>query len=580
MSASPSIPREIGRYQVERVLGRGAMGTVYLATDPHIQRRVALKTIRADLVSASGALDGLGASAERDGISGSEWSARFLNEARAAGRLVHPNIVAVFDYGEIDGVAYIALEYVDGGSLADRLAGHIWPSDDPEHGGQRGTAREPRSSHEASLRTAPHGGVVGRGGAMPLRDALLWLAQLLDALAYAHEQGVIHRDIKPANLLIGARVECKIADFGIAQVDTGRLTAVGMMIGTPSYMSPEQYVGREVDARSDLFSAGVVLYEMVTGRCPFVGNAAAIMHQVLETMPPAPSSIVSGLPIALDAMLARALAKRPEDRYASANAWQAEILDLIDAVSNRRDDDRTVVAPLGRRAVHSAHGAHGAHGANTANTAHGGYAAHGGHTTHAATGATRAPSVTEVSEAQMRFPKEMLADVERRLASHVGPVASLLVKRAAVRSTDARMLAAQLARHAPDDAARRAIDEALAGYERSDRQGRDGQPSNARPSDLPRSARESAGAGSDGPYAATGHAARGHPAAVVGVVDNALIEAAARCLATHMGPVATLIAQRASRGADVETFFRKLADALPASVDRVTFIERLRGLLR
>lgn len=495
MTSTPSpIPGEIGRYQVERVLGRGAMGTVYLASDPHIQRRVALKTIRADLSQS--------ATAERDGISEGEWSARFINEARAAGRLVHPNIVAVFDYGETDGVAYIALEYVDGGSLADRLARHAGP-----------------------------------GGTMPLRDALTWFAQLLDALAYAHERGVIHRDIKPANLLMGTRGECKIADFGIAQIDTGRLTAVGMMIGTPSYMSPEQYIGREVDARSDLFSAGVVLYEMVTGRCPFVGTAAAIMHQVLETMPPAASSIVSGLPVALDAMLARALAKRPEDRYASADAWRTAVLELIDAWSNRGEDDRTVVAPLVVRAIHT-------------------------------DASARTPSGIGVSATAGRFSKAMLADIERVLASHVGPVASLLVKRAVARSTDARTLAEQLARHAPDDAARRDIDAALAGYAQSARVAQGRQPSGVERADVH-------AAGVDASPADLHHPAAGEEG-----VDNTLLDAAARCLAVHIGPVATLVARRASRGADIETFFSRLADALPASVDKVAFIERLREWMR
>src|SRR5262245_51738484 len=210
------LPQPIGRYRIERVLGRGAMGIVYLASDPHIQRHVALKTIHSALL--------------REAISGAsetpaqELPARFVNEARAAGRLVHPHIVSVFDYGESDGIAYIALEYVRGENLAERLAQH-----------------------------------ARAGTTMPLARALVWFAQLLDALSYAHDDGVIHRDIKPANLLIAQRGECKVTDFGIAQLDTGRLTRAGMLIGTPSYMSPEQFAGADIDARSDLFSAGVVL---------------------------------------------------------------------------------------------------------------------------------------------------------------------------------------------------------------------------------------------------------------------------------------------------------------------------------
>lgn len=556
MPSSPTMPREIGRYQVERVLGRGAMGTVYLAMDPLIQRRVALKTIRADLARGTAGSDISVASADRDGISGGEWAARFINEARAAGRLVHPNIVSVFDYGEVDGVAYIALEYVDGGSLADRLGG----------GGPRD---------------------IGS-----ISEALTWFAQLLDALAYAHELGVIHRDIKPANLLIGARGECKIADFGIAQIDTGRLTAVGMMIGTPSYMSPEQYIGRDIDARSDLFSAGVVLYEMVTGRCPFVGNAAEIMHQVLEKMPPAVSSIVDGLPRALDRMLANALAKRPEDRYASAQSWRVEVIDLIDALS-RMDDDRTVVAPLANRvgrgeSEHSKGGAHSDANVRSEVNAHEGNALSAGNAlregnvgnaasavdgVHGEGFATRARSSTGVSESATRFSKDMLADVERRLASHIGPVASLLVKRAVVKSTDARMLAAQLSRHAPDEATRRDIDEALARYVMPDPGTRGSSFTDVRGSGTNLS--DAGQSGLDASQSVTQLDTRR-----TDVVDSAIVEAATRCLAMHIGPVATLIAQRASRGVDRDTFFRKLAAALPSSVDATEFVSQLRALRR
>ena len=551
MPASSTLPREIGRYQIERVLGRGAMGIVYLATDPLIQRRVALKTIRADLAGnttasdapvSSRALDIAPTSAiygDQGGVCGGEWAARFINEARAAGRLVHPNIVAVFDYGEVEGVAYIALEYVEGGSLADRLA---------------------RRTHETEHKSAFAAAV---GPAMSIRDALTWFAQLLDALAYAHELGVIHRDIKPANLLIGTRGECKIADFGIAQIDTGRLTAVGMMIGTPSYMSPEQYIGRDIDARSDLFSAAVVLYEMVTGRCPFVGNAAEIMHQVLETMPPAVSSVVSGLPKALDRMLAKALAKRPEDRYGSAQDWRAEVVALIDALSNL-DDDRTVVAPLANRVALGSQAQSAGRAANATGAADG--MRSGAH-------ATRAGSATGVSDIPARFSKDMLADVERRLASHIGPVASLLVKRAAVKSTDARMLAAQLARHAPDEATRRDIDEALARYLVSD-PGTRGEPfTHVRGTGIGLS--DTSPSGFDASQSVTRL-----ETSRTAVVDRALVEAAARCLAVHIGPVATLVAQRASRGANTDTFFAKLAAALPSSVDATAFAAKLRELQR
>ncbi|MBI0330684.1 serine/threonine-protein kinase [Burkholderia plantarii] len=464
-------PARIGRYTVERVLGRGAMGTVYLATDPHIQRQVALKTIRAELLRDVH---------EGGDAADAELPARFINEARAAGRLVHPHIVGVFDYGEADGVAYLALEYVRGETLAARLAAH-----------------------------------ARNGSTMPVARALVWFAQLLDALAYAHEAGVIHRDVKPANLLIAPRGECKITDFGIAQLDTGRLTQAGMLIGTPRYMSPEQYAGAPVDARSDLYSAGVVLYEMLTGQCPFTGSSAAVMRQVLDEPPAPPSSRVPGLPAALDALVLKALEKAPDARYASARAWRGAVLALLDTLAAPRDPDETIVAaPLARPALAPPPEAAGAR------TLPGGWSV------------------------------ELLAQLERRLADHVGPVASRLVRRAAALASDSRTLAAALARHLPDEAARHDVDTLL------QRHAAAGTAMTA-----------AAPPARDGGVAAE---------AVAGpALDPARIDAAARRLAIHLGPIARLVAQRAAVGADTATFHARLADALPASVDRLAFLRAL-----
>jgi len=475
MTAASGAPRQIGRYLVDGVLGRGAMGTVYLATDPHIQRQVALKTINPELLRDS---------QQGSSAADAELPARFINEARAAGRLVHPHIVGVFDYGEADGVPFIALEYVRGGTLAARLA-----------------------------KEALH------GTRLPLVRTLAWFAQLLDALAYAHEAGVIHRDIKPANLLIAPRGECKIADFGIAQLDTGRLTQIGMMIGTPAYMSPEQYTGAPIDARSDLFSAGVVLYEMLTGKCPFSGSSAAVMQQVLNGMPPAPSSETPGLPTSLDAMVRKALAKEPKARYLSAQSWRAELIGLLDTLAAERDPDETVVAaPVNREAL-----------APPIITA----------TAHA------------VSADSVVWPPELLAQLEERLAHHVGPVASLLVRRAAAHATNPRMLAAQLARHLPDEATRHQFDTLLQRHTAAQ------------------------GSASSRPVSESIQPAARVASTQARVPDAAHIEAAARQLATHIGPVARIVAQRAALGADTATFHNRLADALPATVDRSAFLRAL-----
>ncbi|HEY4349879.1 MAG TPA: serine/threonine-protein kinase, partial [Paraburkholderia sp.] len=462
MTSSPTpLPQQIGRYRIARVLGRGAMGVVYLATDPHIQRHVALKTIRTELLRDEPA--GAGSLAD------AQLPERFVNEARAAGRLAHPHIVAVFDYGEADGVAYIALEYVHGESLAERLAQHA-----------RSATR------------------------MPLARALVWFAQLLDALAYAHELGVIHRDIKPANLMIAQRGECKVTDFGIAQLDTSRLTRAGMMIGTPAYMSPEQFSGDAIDARSDLFCAGVVLYEMLTGACPFTGSPAVVMQQVLHDMPPAPSQRVAGLPAELDEMVCKALAKRPDDRYASAQSWRVAVLTLLDTLTAGDDPDRTVlVTPLTRPALEPPQPVP---------------------VPAAASNASNATAATAY------WPPDLLAQLEQRLASYVGPVATLLIRRAAAQSSDSQTLSAQLARHLPDDASRREFDALLARHMARAR---------AADTEAARTARSGAAPGTG-----TGTAA-GTAAAADALLDPETIDAAARRLASHLGPIARIVAARA-----------------------------------
>src|SRR5258708_5748347 len=202
------------------------MGVVYKGFDPVIERHVALKTIRKELI---------------DQEKGSEIVARFKTEAQAGGRLTHPGIVAVYEYGEDEEVAFIAMEYVEGRGLRDYFAKQV------------------------------------RFG---LQDMMSIMGQLLDALDYAHEQGVVHRDIKPATLIITAEGKLKIADFGIARLDGSNLTQMGAVMGTPSYMSPEQFAGLPVDRRSDLFSAGVVFYELLTGTKPFEGATETISYKI------------------------------------------------------------------------------------------------------------------------------------------------------------------------------------------------------------------------------------------------------------------------------------------------------------
>ncbi|HZI84798.1 MAG TPA: serine/threonine-protein kinase [Casimicrobiaceae bacterium] len=257
----------IGKYEIRRELGRGAMGVVYEGYDPSIKRVVALKTIRADQLSGE----------QADVV-----IARFRREAQAAGRLNHPNIVSIYDFGEEGGVWYIAMELVQG--------------------------RELKASFDADER-------------FRLGDVVRIMGQILSALDYSHKQGVVHRDIKPANIFLLDDGSVKVADFGIAHIEASNLTQVGTVMGTPSYMSPEQIMGLPVDGRSDLFSAGVILYQFLTGERPFAGSAATTMQKVLKEDPLPPSTLNVQLPPALDAVVRKGLAKRADERYPTAQAF-------------------------------------------------------------------------------------------------------------------------------------------------------------------------------------------------------------------------------------------------------------------
>ncbi len=262
-----SIPTKIGRYEVVAILGQGAMGTVYKAVDPVIERTVAIKTINLNL--------------SKQELAGFEE--RFYREAKSAGRLNHPNIITIYDVGETDGIAYIAMEYLEGESLRDML----------------------------------DSGVV-----LPAEIIADLVSRIAGALDYAHRHHIVHRDIKPANIMVTASRDVKIMDFGIAQIPTGSRTQLGTVLGSPKYMAPEQVAGQATDNRTDIFALGVVLYEMLTGKPPFEGdNLSAIMYQILNEAPMPPSARNPRVPAAFDGVIARALAKRPEDRYASAGEF-------------------------------------------------------------------------------------------------------------------------------------------------------------------------------------------------------------------------------------------------------------------
>ncbi len=270
--------QNLGKYQIESVLGKGAMGVVYKGFDPNIARYVAIKTIHKNLLNTE---------------MGREMLARFRTEAQAVGRLTHPNIVGIFEFDQDQGTPYFVMEFVEGKDLKT---------------------------------------VVKDGRVLSPKDIVGIIDPVLQALAYTHELGIVHRDIKPANIFITDKGVVKIADFGIARLEDSEMTQVGTVLGTPSYMSPEQCVGSVVDARSDLFSVGVMLYELLTGQKPFRGEqSTVIMTNVINTDPEPPSRLNKQVPAAFDPVLKKALAKNVNQRYQTAEAFRSDLLKVVGA---------------------------------------------------------------------------------------------------------------------------------------------------------------------------------------------------------------------------------------------------------
>jgi serine/threonine-protein kinase len=282
----------LGKYELRTVLARSAMSTVYEGWDAGIARKVAIKTISLPDPSDAEARDKL---------------SRFKREARAAGRLSHPNIVGVFDYGETENVAFIVMEFVDG----------------------------------LSLRT-----LLEQERFLPLPHVLNIMRDVLEGLQYSHAQRVVHRDIKPANIMLTNSGRAKIADFGIARIESSNITQTGVVIGTPAYMSPEQLLGEPVDNRTDIYSTGVVLYELLAGERPFEGSLATIMHKALHTVPPKPSDVSVRAPTTLDAVVARAMAKKAEDRFATAAEFSDTLFRAYEATVSVARPQRTPPAPV------------------------------------------------------------------------------------------------------------------------------------------------------------------------------------------------------------------------------------------
>lgn len=346
MARPGDIPAQIGRYRIERVLGHGAMGVVYLAHDPVIDRPVAIKLVLADLLTDE----------DRAG-----YVARFATEARAAGRRTHPNIVAIYDFAQHEGLPFLVMEYVAGESLAQ---------------------------------------TIRRQGALTPETAVGTIRQVLGALGAAHAEGIVHRDVKPANMLLTTDRQIKVTDFGIARMDMSKGGQTNSVVGSPRYMSPEQVRGQQIDHRTDLFSAGVVLHELLTGKPPFEGpSVVAICQKILNEDPPDPRTINPAISESLASVMRMALARDPARRFQTA-------LEMADALTvglnGTLGEERTVLM-------------------------------------RASGGA---------------FNEDDLRRAERALAESIGPIAKIMVKRAALGAPSLDVLWRTLAGQIPNEAER------------------------------------------------------------------------------------------------------------------------------
>ncbi|MCC6609600.1 MAG: serine/threonine protein kinase [Burkholderiales bacterium] len=469
-------PVRFGKYEAAEILGKGAMGVVYRAFDPNIRRPVAVKTIRKELI---------------DDDRGGTLVARFKHEAQAAGRLSHPGIVAVYEYGEDESVAYIAMEYVQGNPLREYF--------------NRGTRFEER-------------------------DAVSVTVQLLDALEYAHEQGVWHRDIKPANIIIMMNGKLKIADFGIARIDSSSLTQTGAIMGTPGYMAPEQYAGQAVDWRADLFSAGVVFYQLLTGARPFSGRAETVAFRICYENPPAPSQLDATRGWErFDPVIATGLAKKPDDRYQTAAEFRAAILGAYAAPVSPALSEETIITeptqPIGLADPSAPPRTH--------------------------------PELTPTPSTSLPptgWDSVTLKQVEDKLARIVGPVARVLVKRAARRTTDLYTLYGKLAEELPTPKER---DQFLAT-----------RPAAATLPPLP----------PRGTVTPTRAGATQTVRPPANPLTPDAVDQATRTLATFLGPIAKVVAKKAAgRTRDKHEFLRLLAAELATEDERQRFLRAAGG---
>ncbi|WP_297526550.1 serine/threonine-protein kinase [Thiohalobacter sp.] len=449
-----ALPEQIGKYRVQALLGQGAMGTVYLAQDPDMERRVAIKVVHPHLAAGEGNQD---------------WRERFRQEARAAARCLHPNVVTVFDFGTDGASDYLVMEYVQGEEL--------------------------RFFIETGHRFALH-------------EILHIAREVLAALDHAHAKGVVHRDIKPANIILLDTGGVKVADFGVARIDASELTQAGNMVGTPSYMAPEGLRGEQVTAAGDLYSVGIVLLEMLTGRKP--GPEVVFGHKVSAFVDEAfDSEAARELPPRLRGILARVLAADPEQRPESALGLARQLEQVGAEVAGERNAvetlSETVIArePL-RRPEPAA-----------------------------------SPTAT--------WPAELVDRLRSRLATHVGPLAAFIVNQSLSNAGSVTELGEQLAARIPATEGR---EQFLAWFHRC--------------------ALEHACSGEHG--VADGSAAPAEPEAPAFSPDGEELDRIIRLYARHVGPIARrMVEMTLPRAMTREAFIQALCERIPDEAERQAF---------
>jgi serine/threonine-protein kinase len=439
------------------------MGEVYRAYDPVIDRSVAIKVVRTELAAGSGS---------------EQWLQRFRREARAAGRRFHPNIVAVLDFGEDDGMPFLAMEFVDGRSL------------------------------DVILKTS--------GPLDPSRSVAV-ITQVLSALGFAHQNGIVHRDVKPSNIMVLNSGEVKVADFGIARIDASEFTIVGDLLGTPAYMAPEQFAGAPVDKRTDLFAAGVILFEMLTGVKPFRGKSITEIISFMENRGPEDIRALNpAVPDSLKLVITKALAFDPARRYDDASEFSKAIVEAFPA----RFDQTPLAEPL------------------------------------VSATPTLNPAVRVTPPADATWPPDLLREIERDLATFIGPMAAMALRRAIGQTNDVVALYDLLGRQVvnPRDRA-----EFLARGQR-----RAATELTSRPPSLPPAKPERKAAEK-----------RDQPPPSPGLTNIASVETN---LARYIGPIAKILIKRElEKHETVSEFYRALAAHIPDERDRENFLRAQGG---